>query len=128
MEIREDFLPEPLILTILLDCRTSTHACYHLTIEKNPKLSDNESKLLQFLFGGKKGYYWLASFLGLMQTISYTQKIPIKKELIITQYRLKLLTILANILTSNLLDYDKVMTSNFVKTLIKHLNGEGDFT
>jgi len=45
----------------------------------------------------------MTSFLGLLQTISYTRKIPIKKDLIMTQYRLKLLTILANFLTTNLL-------------------------
>ena len=42
VEIREDFLPEPLILTILLDCKTKNKT-YHLSIEKDPKLSPQES-------------------------------------------------------------------------------------
>jgi len=45
VEIREDFLPEPLILTILLDCKTKNKT-YHLSIEKDPKLSPQETQLL----------------------------------------------------------------------------------
>lgn len=65
----------------------------------------------------------MTSFMGLLQTISYTKKIPIKKELIITSYRLKLLTILANILVTHLLEFDKVTTTAFVKHLISYLEG-----
>lgn len=43
VEVRENFLPEPLILTILLDCKTKK--TYHLSIEKEPKLSPQETKL-----------------------------------------------------------------------------------
>ena len=35
VEIRETFLPEPLILTILLDCKTQKRT-FHLSIEKSP--------------------------------------------------------------------------------------------
>lgn len=108
VEIRESFLPEPLILTILLDCKTKR--AYHLSIEKEPKLTPEESSLMQHLFGGNKGFEWMTSFLGLLQTISYTRKIPIKKDLIMTQYRLKLLTILANFLTTLLLQFDEKAT------------------
>lgn len=83
VEIRESFLPEPLIQTILLDCKTRGKA-YHLSIEKDPKLNPSEAKLLTHLFGGNKGFEWMTSFLGLLQTISYTRKIPIKKELVMT--------------------------------------------
>ena len=83
MEIRESFLPEPLILTILLDCKTRKRA-FHLSIEREPKLSKGETRLMQHLFGGTKGFEWMTSFLGLLQTISYTRKIPIKKDLIMT--------------------------------------------
>lgn len=38
-----------------------------------------------------------------------------------TEYRLKLLTILANLLTSNLLDFNKKETSFFVLRLIGYL-------
>jgi hypothetical protein len=103
VEIRESFLPEPLILTILLDCKTGTHKAYHLSIEKEPKLTTDEATLMQHLFGGNKGFEWMTSFLGLLQTISYLKKVPMKKDLIMTQYRIKLLTILANFLTSQLL-------------------------
>ena len=113
VEIREDFLPEPLILTILLDCKTQ-QGTYHLAIEKDAKLTDQENKLSQYIFGGKMGYFWLTSFLGVIQTISYTKKIPIRKELIMTQYRFKLLTILANLLISNLLEFDRKATAEFV--------------
>jgi len=44
VEIREEFLPEPLIITILLDSKTSKKT-YHLSIEKDPKLSGEELKL-----------------------------------------------------------------------------------
>jgi hypothetical protein len=39
---------------------------------------------MQHMFGGNKGFEWMTSFLGLLQTISYTRKIPIKKDLIMT--------------------------------------------
>lgn len=83
MEIREDFLPEPLILTVLLDAKT-TKKTYHLSIEKEPKLTEDETKLTNLLFGGNKGYMWLTSFAGLLHTISYTEIVPIKKELKMT--------------------------------------------
>ena len=73
VEIFVDFLPEPLILTILLDSKTgSTH---HLSIEKDPKPHPNEpadSKTInELLFGGnkEKDYKWMSSFLGLVHTI-----------------------------------------------------------
>lgn len=40
VEIFADFLPEPLILTILLDSKTEKK--YHLSIEKDPKPHPNE--------------------------------------------------------------------------------------
>ena len=83
VEIRENFLPEPLILTILLDCKTKNKT-YHLSIEKEPKLTNQEAKLMTYLFGGNKGFEWMTSFLALLHTISYTRKIPIKKELVMT--------------------------------------------
>ena len=41
VEIKQDYLPEPLILTILLDCRTQNEVdkTYHLSIEREPKLT-----------------------------------------------------------------------------------------
>ena len=121
VEIRESFLPEPLIQTILLDCKTRGRA-YHLSIEKDPKLNPSEAKLLTYLFGGNKGFEWMTSFLGLLQTISYTRKIPIKKELILTQYRLKLLTVLSNFLVTNLLEFDAKATTVFVSRLVSYLD------
>ncbi len=64
VELKESFLPEPLILTILLDCKTAK--ALHLAIEKDPKLTPEESSLMQHLFGGNKGFEWMTSFLGLM--------------------------------------------------------------
>jgi hydroxymethylglutaryl-CoA synthase len=68
VEIQQDFLPEPLILTILLDCKTQNgiEKTYHLSIEKEPNLTEQESLLSSYLFGGNKGYEWLNSFLGLL--------------------------------------------------------------
>ena len=54
VEIKEDFLPEPLILTILLDSKTKNS--FHLAIEKESKLSEKETKLTEYLLGGNKGY------------------------------------------------------------------------
>lgn len=64
----------------------------------------------------------MTSFLGLLQTISYSRKIPIKKELILTQYRLKLLTVLANFLVTNLLEFDSRATTTFVSKLVSYLD------
>jgi hypothetical protein len=44
--------------------------------------------------------------MSLLQSVSYTKKIPVKKELIMIQYRLKLLTVLANLLITHLLEFD----------------------
>jgi len=73
VEIFVDFLPEPLILTILLDSKTAS--TYHLSIEKDPKPHPNdpaEAKTInELLFGGSsKDYKWMSSFLGLVHTIS----------------------------------------------------------
>jgi hypothetical protein len=59
---------EPLILTILLDCKTQNgqEKTYHLSIEKEPKLTNQENELSAYLFGGNKGYQWLHSFIGLL--------------------------------------------------------------
>lgn len=38
VELFVDFLPEPLILTILLDSKTPV--AHHISIEKNPKTND----------------------------------------------------------------------------------------
>ena len=64
----------------------------------------------------------MTSFTGLLQTISYTRKIPIKKELIMTQYRLKLLTTLTNVITTHLMEYNETATSAFVMHLVSYLD------
>lgn len=46
----------------------------------------------------------MVSFLGLMDTIKFKPKVERSKELIMTQYMLKMLTILTNILVSNLIE------------------------
>ena len=117
VELSLDFLPEPLILTILLDSKTPL--AHHISIEKEPKPSAQEplatTQIKDLLFGGKKGYTWMASFLGLMDTIKLnksptmvatggSQKMSSgNRELIMTQYMLKMLTILTNILVGNLI-------------------------
>jgi len=70
IEIYEDFLPEPLIITVLLDSKC-TKTQYHLSIEKNAKPmsatpTDKDVAMSHLLFGGNKGYTWMTSFLGLM--------------------------------------------------------------
>lgn len=73
VEIFVDFLPEPLILTILLDSKAGS--TYHLSIEKEPKPHPNQSAdtktIFDLLFGGNKDkdYKWMAGFLGLVHTI-----------------------------------------------------------
>jgi len=71
VELFVDFLPEPLILTILLESKTAL--AHHISIEKSPKVNAtehaNSKKIKDLLFGGNKGYDWMASFLGLMDTI-----------------------------------------------------------
>ena len=55
------------------------------------------------LFGGNKGYNWMVTFLGLLNTIKLKPRVVQTEELIMTQYMLKMLTILTNILVSNLI-------------------------
>ena len=106
----------------------------HLSIERetsNSKAnqhapSDNISKML---FAGTrdhkdhKGYQWLVSFLSIMHKIRFTshQSSSSNKELIMTKYMLKLLTILSNILVSNLLILDAIRTDSYVSTLTSAL-------
>ena len=108
VELFVDFLPEPLILTILLDSKTPV--AHHLSIERNPKTNAKEepastTQIKSLLFSGNKGYEWMVSFLGLMDTIKLKPKLTqiSSKELAMTQYMLKMLTILTNILVSNLI-------------------------
>jgi len=61
----------------------------------------------------------MSSFLGLLTKVSFTRKIPIKKDQILTSYRLKLLTILANILTSHLVEADPKATHSFVSLMVE---------
>ena len=43
IEIKEDFLPEPLIITIILDPKIKRN--FHLSIEQDPKVTPDEAKL-----------------------------------------------------------------------------------
>lgn len=123
MEIHESFLPEPLILSILMETKTTP---FHLSIEKQEQKqahlpSQNISKVL---FAGKdhKGYKWMADFLALMHKIRFTtsQKSS-DKGLIMTQYTLKLLTILSNILVTNLQKLDEARIEQYVMSLLAAL-------
>jgi hypothetical protein len=104
VEIQEEYLPEPLILTVLLDSR-SPHT-YHLSIEKTQPANTPQHliDINNLLFGGNKGYTWMHQFLGLMHTVALepalTKTYP--RHTVMTQYMLKLLTILSNILVTNL--------------------------
>jgi len=125
VEIQQDFLQEPLILTILLDCKATNESekkTYHLSIEKEPKHSTSKesAELASYLFGGNKGYNWLTSFLHLLHSIKYTNANHVRKQpnhLLMTQNMLKLLTILSNLLISNLLRIDSGRTFKFVEKL-----------
>lgn len=119
VEINQNYLPEPLILTILLDCKTQngTVKTYHLSIEKDPNLTQQESELASCLFGGNKGYNWLTSFLELMQSIKLN--VDSKPYLLMTQNKMKLLTVLANLLATHLSIIDRVQTFQFVQRLSK---------
>lgn len=82
VEIKEDFLPEPLILTILLDCKTKRN--YHLSLENDSKLSEFDGKLNTLLFGWDKSLSWMKSFLALLKSISFSKNIKIRKDLVLT--------------------------------------------
>jgi len=71
VEIKEKYLPEPLILTILLDCKLQNNTV-HLAIEKDHgRLTEQEQILSNYLFGGNKGYEWMKSFLKLLDSVSF---------------------------------------------------------
>lgn len=120
VEINLNYLPEPLILTILLDCSMPDDGqkTFHLSIEKDPKLTREESELAAHLFGGNKGYQWLTSFLGLLQSIRFNYSSgKVKHNHIMIQNKLKLLTILANLLLSHLSNINKDLAFDFVQQL-----------
>jgi len=124
VEVREDFLPEPLILTVLLD--SISKQAVHLSIEKNMKNSAVASELCSLLFGGNKGYAWLTSFLGLLHSISFVRTSPTKQPLLMTSYRLKLLTVLTNLLITNLLKLQGELGSKIVQELILYLKKQSE--
>lgn len=64
----------------------------------------------------------MVQFLEVMHKISFTRnKEQLSKELIMTQYMLKLLTILSNILVSNMQVLDAARTETYVQTLASAL-------
>ena len=112
VEIHPDYLPEPIILTVLLDTKGVQH---HLSIEKTPqKRSEQENVLIENLLGGNKGYRWLTSFLSLLHSIRYRTDYKVSPNLLMIQNRLKLLTILTNLLATHLSNLDRNMTFKFV--------------
>ena len=106
VELQAEFLPEPLILTILLDSKTPQ--AHHIFIEKNQKTKDPElTRQIRYLLFGEiknKGYDWMVSFLGLMDTIKLQRGQNHSQEVVMAQYMLKMLTIFTNILVTNLID------------------------
>lgn len=66
------------------------------------------------MLGGNKGYEWLTSFLGLLQSIRYLSGGELKPDLLMTQTKLKSLTILANLLITHLSMLDRKTTYDFV--------------
>ena len=66
--------------------------------------------MTKLILGGNKGHEWLESFMGLIQSISLARSAPVKEDSIMTSNRIKVITILSNLIVSNLLeiDYDVV--------------------
>jgi len=128
VEIKVDFLPEPLILTVLLDSHTQNGRAqtYHLSIEKEPKNSAQEDKLVHHLFGGNKGYKWIRSFLGLLQSIRHHYVPKVQPEMLLTQNKLKLITILVNLLATHLSIIDRDNTFNFVQKIVGLIDNVGE--
>ena len=124
VEIRLGFLPEPLILTVLLDYHSANHTgqTYHLSIEKEPKHTAVENELVAYLLGGNKGYKWLTSFLSLLHSIRYNRSSQIEADLLMTQNKLKVLTILTNFVATHLLTLNQRTTFDFIGQLINLIN------
>ena len=108
---------------------------YHLAIEKQSSKSNKQvhtpsHHINQVLFAGKnhKGYEWMVEFLSLMHSITLKtkQKLNYRNELLMTQYMLKLLTILSNILISNLQIIDKEVTNKFLGQVVAALRKSPD--
>lgn len=74
------------------------------------------------LFGGTKNYKWLESFMRHINTIKYY---PIGKKiapyLVMAQSKLKLITILTNLLVTHMARLDKNLTYEFVNRLVSDL-------
>jgi hypothetical protein len=60
--------------------------------------------------------------MGLLQSIRYRRTYNIQPELLVTQNKLKLLTILANLLASHLSMIERELTFDFIKELSKLIN------
>ena len=89
-------------------------------------MSEQENFLIENLFGGNKGYPWLKSFLGLLQSIRYRTPYKVSVNLLMIQNKLKLLTILSNLLATHLSNLDRNLTFTFVNSLLELLNSGKD--
>ena len=74
--------------------------------------------LASYLFGGNKSFEWLESMLALLHSIKYTpEKTKFTPYLSMTQNKLKLLTILTNLLVSHMSKLSMNLTRDFVYSL-----------
>lgn len=96
---------------------------YHLSIEKTAveNAPRHLTEINNLLFGGNKGYSWMTQFLGLMHSVALEPSLvkTYSRQTVMTQYMLKLLTILSNILVTNLQAIDAGATSSFVLGLLQ---------
>eukprot|EP01016_Furgasonia_blochmanni_P051331 TRINITY_DN8065_c0_g1_i1.p1 TRINITY_DN8065_c0_g1~~TRINITY_DN8065_c0_g1_i1.p1 ORF type:complete len:461 (+),score=158.40 TRINITY_DN8065_c0_g1_i1:114-1496(+) len=115
VEVKPRSLKDSVMIHVALDCGNPTTR--HLAIKKVVKNLDSDQQKLQQLIFGDKGFEWLTSFLDVMDLIHFTttDKQSQTREFAIT--KLKLLSILVNIVTFNLLRAEPKKTQELFQVL-----------
>lgn len=104
----------PIQLNLVLETNSSP---VHINIESHS--STRQSPLLEYLFGSKS-YEWLQNILSLVSQLrEHTPHERLNAELI---GKIKLLTILSNLLLSNLLQADRESTRTFLSHFYSEAN------
>jgi hypothetical protein len=115
VELRPSHLSEPLILTVLLESKSM--GAKHVSIIKEP-MPAQEAEIVHKLLGGNKSYEWLENTMSLVHGVRYqARNHQTTPYLLQTQSRLKLLTILINLLVSRLSRLESKTAYDFVEDL-----------
>ncbi|EAR84420.2 hydroxymethylglutaryl-CoA synthase (macronuclear) [Tetrahymena thermophila SB210] len=132
VELDNEFLEEPITLHVAIECLDFDKQPIHLSIEPSSNSNGNQNnknqntinKNIQDLLFGPKGNEWLRQIFSALEIVRFklnkknsensNKNLPTSKQV----YRLKLITIIINLLTSSLIQLDFECSSFVIQELI----------